>query len=187
MLNLPDTLWVLLTGFASKFTLLYLPKLSTLLRFLQLKWSFLNYLVNILWSSAPSSFSQVFSVAFMALWPCQISWITWLICCDQLCLHLSHNKYFWLLLCHNDPKLNCSMFICVTFKSHMKWSAAQFVSAPTSTILPIPVGSFHSLNVFSHVIYTQQTSMYQKFSLILGSKNCGNFYFLIFLWMLYLL
>ena len=47
---------------------------------------FLIHLVTELWSTASSPFAQ------------QISWSIWLLYCDQLHLHLLHNKGFWLLL-----------------------------------------------------------------------------------------
>ena len=48
--------------------------------------------------------------------------------------------------------------ICATFKSHMEWNNAQHVSTRTTTILPAAAGTFHSLNIFDHVIYIWQTS-----------------------------
>ena len=47
-----------------------------------------------------------------------------------------------------------------SFKSHMKWSNAQCVNTPTTTILPTTAGTFHGLNCFGHVIYAPQTNTY---------------------------
>ena len=45
-------------------------------------------------------------------------------------------------------------FICEVFESHSKWSNAERVSVPTTTILPTIVSTYHDLNCCSHVIYT---------------------------------
>ena len=47
-----------------------------------------------------------------------------------------------------------------------EWSNAH-VSAPSTTILPTTVSTFHSLNDFGHVIYTLYTSMYQNIAKLL--------------------
>ena len=61
----PDTLWVLLTGFASmawstalESTLLGLPNFARLSGFLQPQRNFFHCLVTVLWSTAPSLFAQ---------------------------------------------------------------------------------------------------------------------------------
>ena len=74
---LPDTLKMLLTGFASmaryiamESTLLGLPDLAWLLSFLQLKQNFLNHHILVLWSTAFLPFAQqMFLIASTVLWP----------------------------------------------------------------------------------------------------------------------
>ena len=45
----------------------------------------------------------------------------------------------------------CFTFICAAFKSHAEWNYA-YVSTSATLILPTTVGTFHSLDCFSHVI-----------------------------------
>ena len=136
MLSSPDTLQVLLNGFtsmvwsmASKFTVLGQHDLAWLSRFLQLEQNFLNHLVTVLQSTAPSPFEQqMFLVASTVLWP-------------------SLN----LLSISSRIRLHCT-FICAAFKSHMEWSNAH-VCIPTTMILPTIAGGLYCLNCFSHVMY----------------------------------
>ena len=52
---------------------------------------------------------------------------------------------------------NCSL-ICVVFKLHKKWSYAQHINTPTTTILPTTVGIYHGLNCFG--VYTYLSDLY---------------------------
>ena len=132
----PDTLWVLLARFVSmawsttsEFTVWGLPDLAWLLRFLQPKQNFLNCLITLINWTITFHTLNSFLVS-VTLWP---SWISLMrLCCA---------------------------FICVAFKSHMKWNNAWDVSTPTTTILATTAGIFHSLNCFSlHVIIEPQAS-----------------------------
>ena len=53
-------------------------------------------------------------------------------------------------------------FISAFFESHTKWSNAQCISAPTSTILTTIVGTYNGLNCFGHLTYALQSSTYQN-------------------------
>ena len=58
-------------------------------------------------------------------------------------------------------------FICATYKKHTKWSNAQQVNTPTTTILPITTGTCYGLNCFGHMIYVRRlvcTKMLQNLS-----------------------
>ena len=100
-----------------------------------------------------------------------ISGKVWLLYCDQLMLHLSYNKRFWLLPWHYGPigtrkkssrtRTRCT-FICTTFKSNKKWSNAQRVSIPTTTILSTIAGVYHGLNCLGFMICTSQTTTYKN-------------------------
>ena len=75
-----------------------------------------------------------------------------------------HTKMFLLVSTSLWPSSNSEsisslirpyyMFICIAFNLHIEWNNAQHVSTPITIILPIPEGTFHSLNYFGHVIYT---------------------------------
>ena len=79
-----------------------LPDLVWSLRFLQPVWKFLNDLVTVLWSTAPSFFiHKIFLVASVTLWP-------------------SLSAYF----INFQIRLDCT-FIFVAFKLLMEWSCAQ--------------------------------------------------------------
>ena len=58
---------------------------------------------------------------------------------------------------HSRIRLHC-VFICMVLKGYMEWNNAQHVNTPSTTILPTTTGTFLSLNCFSHMIYTLQTS-----------------------------
>ena len=55
----------------------------------------------------------------------------------------------------------------------MGWNHSQHVSASTTMILSTTMGTFHSLNCFSHMTYTLQTSMY---------KILQNFWLILVIW-----
>ena len=59
----------------------------------------------------------------------------------------------------------CCKFICMAFKSHTERSHVPYVS---TLILPITVGTFHSLNCFGDVIYMPQTHTYQNIAKLLN-------------------
>ena len=111
----PDTLWMLLDGFAStawnmalESLVLGLPNFARSSRFLQPKWGFLKHLASVPWSTA----QRMFLFTSATLWP-------------------SSNLYSirsWI-------RLHCT-FIRVAFKLHTDWSNAQRVSTLTTTILP---------------------------------------------------
>ena len=119
----PDTLPVLLSGFAS-------------IAWGTLSESTLLGLPNLAWSS------RFFRSE-------QNSWTIWLQSYDQLRLH-EKCFFFRLLRCY-DPIWTRKA--CADFKSHTEWSNVQRNSAPTTTILPTLVVSFHSFNYFGHMIY----------------------------------
>ena len=89
-----------------------------------------------------------------------MSWTILLLHCDQLHLHLSKNKCFWLIpIPYGQVRINSS----VSFSNHASGEAIQkCVSAPTSTILPTTTNAFHDLKCFDHVIYSLQFSMYEN-------------------------
>ena len=89
------------------FSLSDIPWLS---RFFEPERNFLNHLVTVLSSTAPSLFAQqIFLVAFAALRPRKAK--------------VSQFDYV-------------ARFICATFKSHTKWINAQCVCEPPTAILP---------------------------------------------------
>ena len=72
--NLPDTIQMLLIGFVSmvrsfalKFMVLDLPNFTWPSKSLQPEQNFMNNLITALWSTAPSSFTQMFLVVSMFL------------------------------------------------------------------------------------------------------------------------
>ena len=73
---------------------------------------------------------------------------------------------FWI-------RLSCT-FICMTFKSYIKWSNAQHVNTPTTMTLPTTVGTFHSFDWFIHVIYVPQASTYQNIVKLLRHPHKMN-------------
>ena len=73
--SLPDTLWVLLIGFASmawstalESLVFSLPNLVWVSRFLQPKQDFSNHLVPVLWSTSPSSCFFLFPYYYRPIW-----------------------------------------------------------------------------------------------------------------------
>ena len=98
----------------------------------------------------------------------KIPWTIWLLYCDQLQVHFSHNKCFYsfcAIIAQFELVKSISShytFICVAFKSHEEWSNAQRVSTPTTTMLPTTLSNFHYLNCFGHEIYALQTSRHQN-------------------------
>ena len=142
MHSLSATLQVLCTRFTSiawsttsESTFFSLPELAWSLWFLKPMWNFLNHLVTVINGVFTFYTTNVFG------YRCSIM------------VQFELVKYV--------PKLdNVACFICVNFKSHKEWNNVQYVSAPTSMMLPITVSIYHSLNCFSHVIYVQETSTY---------------------------
>ena len=55
-------------------------------------------------------------------------------------------------------------------------SNAQSVSAPTTTILPITLGTYHGMNCFSHMIYMPQTSTYQNIAKLLTHPSTSKYH-----------
>ena len=123
---------------ASQSTVLSLPDLAWLSKFLQLQWNFLNHLVTILRSTAPSLFAQqIILVASTALW---------------LSLNLQKQKFL------NYTTLNvhlCGLQIMQRVKQYTMY-------LHTTMILSTTVGTSHSLNCFGRVIYMPQSITYQN-------------------------
>ena len=112
----------------------------------------------------------------------KISWTIWFLFWDQLHLHLlpTTNLFGYLGAVMAQFKLMKNKFPNeTTLHFHMsgfqikrvkkctceamhKWSNAQPVGAPTTTILPTAVGTCNCLNCFSHVICAPQINTYQK-------------------------
>ena len=118
MRSSPDTLWMLLARFASMvFSLL---DFAWLPKFLQPEQNFFNHPVTVLSSTELLSSQQMFLVSSAMLWSSSNSLSSWI-------------------------RLNCT-FICVTFKSHIEWSHAECISAPTTImILPTAVSTSYGL------------------------------------------
>ena len=104
------------------------------------------------------------------------------------------NRRFWLppviwsslnsLSTSSQIRLCCTLTVRI---SNHTLGKAQHVSAPTTTILLTVVGTFHSLNSFSHVMYVPQSSRYwqniaklltHSQNLLLGKKSLVGW----FLW-----
>ena len=93
---------------------------------------------------APSPFSQqIFLVASTALWP------------NLSCkAEVSKSDY---IVCWSVQ----------LYKSHIEWSNVLHASAPTTTILPTTVSTFHPLNCCYHVKVVLQTNTYQNIAELL--------------------
>ena len=93
-------------------------------KFLQCKQNFLKFWFTVKWSTF---IQQIFLVV-------------------SVMLRTSLNK----LSISSSTRWQCS-FICVAFKSYMRWSRIQGASALTTTILSTIASTHNSLNCFSHV------------------------------------
>ena len=147
MLNSPDTLQVLLTGFASmalsmalELMILGLIDIAWSLWFLQPEQNFSNQIVTILWSISP--FTQ---------------------------------QMFSLLLWHYDPRI-CKTWIpekdfiagsSVQLSNHIQWSNEQHVSTPTTVILPTTEVTSHALVMWYIPHKLAQTKILLNFCLTL--------------------
>ena len=76
--------------------------------------------------------------------PSKISLTIWLLYCDQICLHLTHNKWFWVLPQHYDPvwthkaQVPESDYVALSFvwlSKPLEWYNTQHVSTPTTMTL----------------------------------------------------
>ena len=78
------------------------------------------------------------------------------------------------LVKHNFLNQTMLFFIGI-FSNHTQNEEMYNVSTPTTTILLTTLGTFYSLNCFSHMIYTPKTSMYNNiglnFSLMHNSQS----------------
>ena len=124
-----------------QYPVLGLPDLAWSLRFLEPEWNFLNYLIIVI------------NYAFTFL----------------------YNKCFWFLLWCYGPVQICKSSQIRLLDVHLcsfqiiHW-VMQCVSAPTTMILSSMVGICHSLNGFSHIIYTMQISTYQNVAELLTQQ-----------------
>ena len=83
-------------------------------------------------------------------------------------LHLSHNKYFWLLPQRYDqvrtrkgPELDNTERSSMQLSNHTRYKAIHNVSAHQLAWYYQTTGcTYHSLNYFGHALYTLQTSTY---------------------------
>ena len=132
----PDTLRVLLIRFVPRFNT---PALAWSSNFFQPKRNFFDHRLTVLLSNVHSPFTQVmFLVTSAMLWSSLNSW------------RIS-----------SQIRLCCTTFMCVAFKSHTDCSNAC-ISAPTNTILPTTVATYHNFNCFGHVIILLQTCACQN-------------------------
>ena len=98
-------------------TVLSLPDLDWLSRFLQPKQNFHNHLVTVWWSNTPLPFTQqMFLLA--SVWTHKA--------CSQIMI--------------------CCMYNCAAFKSHTEWRNAH-VSAPATMMLSTPAGTHYGLEL----------------------------------------
>ena len=145
----------------------------------------LTWFASTVWNTASEHSLGIHS--FRPTWPWLIVkvLVTWMkfLFCDQLHFHISYNKCFWLLPRYHSPVRSHELcyrirlrrtFINAAYKSHTGLSNIQYVSTPTTTRLPIAVGTFHGLHCFSHVIYALQTSVYQKIAEFLSHPSNDN-------------
>ena len=102
--------------------------------------------------------------------PSEISSTIWLLLCNQVRLYLSYNKYFLVAY----GLLRTRTFIYAGFTSHRKWSNAQCVSTPTTTIIPATTGTNYCLDFFGHVIYPLQSNTYQNIPKLLTHPSWIN-------------
>ena len=114
-------------------------------RFLQLKWNFFNHLVIVLWSTTLSLFCTKNVFGSFCSVMAQFEFI-------------KHEYPNWIML---------HICLCCFQIFQRDWSSTQHVSAPTITILPNMMATFHGLKHFDHVIYMPQTSTYENVAKLL--------------------